>query len=223
METISRLFGKSPFGALHKHMLIAKACAEKVIPLIEAFIQGEKEKYTKIAEEISVLEAKADSIKNDIRDNLPSSMLMPVNRRDLLVVLEMQDSIADKAQDIGVILTLKDLKVPADFHDDLRMFVDTSVKVCYLTAEVSENVKELVSRFGISSDAENVRILVGELGRLESENDRIGHKITRMLFEKEDEFSPVEIFLWFKLIQLIGDIADNAQSTANRMRSMIAK
>jgi len=223
MVTIGKLFGKSPFNAFHEHMVIAEESAEQVIHLIEAFIQGDKKKYIEISQKISKLETEADSVKNAIRDNLPRSMLMPVNRHDLLVTLDYQDSIADRAQDIGVLLTLKEITVPENIRDDLRHYVDSAVKVCVLAAEISENLNELVSRFGISSSAENIREMVGKLSVLESENDRKGHDLIRIILENEAELTPVEIFLWFRLIMLIGDLADFAQKTANRMRSLIAR
>ena len=84
MSTIQKLFGKSPFNAFYEHMCISKSCAEKVIPLVEAFIAGDKNKYIDISREIVDLETKADYIKNELRDNLPRSLFMPVNRHDLL-------------------------------------------------------------------------------------------------------------------------------------------
>ena len=223
MGTIAQLFGKSPFSKFHEHMLVAKSCAEKVIPLMEAYIKGDKEQYEKISKEIYELETKADDVKNTLRDNLPSSIMLPVSRHDLLVALDYQDSIADRAQDIGVILMLKDITIPEDMHDKLRAFVDSSVKVCYLAAEISADLCDTVSSFGLASRNENVLKLVSELGNLESENDHLGHLLMKDVFAREDEFSPTEIFLWFRLIKLIGDLADFAQKTANRMRSLVAK
>ncbi len=223
MGTIAKLFGKSPFIAFHEHMLIAKSCAEKVIPLMEAYINGETDKYKTIASEIYELETNADDVKNELRDNLPSSILLPVSRHDLLVALDYQDSIADRAQDIGVILTLKEIPVPENMKDILRDFVESAVKVCYLASEISAILCESVSRFGVSANSEDLLEMVNELSKLESENDHLGHQMMRDIFEKEDELSGVEIFLWFRLIKLIGDLADFAQKTANRMRSLIAK
>jgi len=223
MGTIGKIFGKSPFKAFCEHMEVAKSCAEMVIPLIEAYIEEDKEKYTQIAQEIYELETEADKIKNELRDNLPRSLLLPVNRNDLLVVLDYQDSIADRAQDVGVILTLKKIPVPEIMRDDLRAFVDSAVKVCIMAAEISNTLNDIVSKFGIRSEADNILQLVGEVGKLESENDHLGHKVIRALFEKEDELTAVEIVLWFRLIRLIGELADFAQKAANRMRSFLAK
>ena len=45
----------------------------------------------KIVDEICRLESEADEIKNDIRGHLPKSIFMPVDRRDLLEILILQD------------------------------------------------------------------------------------------------------------------------------------
>ena len=63
-------------------------------------------------ERIFEKEAEADRIKNDLRGALPKSLFMPVDRRDLLEVLQMQDSIADTAQDIAGLLIERRMEIP---------------------------------------------------------------------------------------------------------------
>ena len=223
MTTLGRLFGRSPFGPLQEHMKIVKECVDQVIPFIEAEIKGDKGKSKEIADKIFGLEQKADAIKNTLRDHLPRSLFMPVDRHSLLVILDFQDSIADTAQDISVIFSLRPITIPGQIVDDLRKFVDSSVKACHMAAEISERYDNLLDSSFSGAEAERVLRMVNELNTLERENDEAGLSLTRNIFKLEEELSPVEIFLWSKINSLIGDLADYSQKMANRMRLLLAK
>jgi len=223
MSTLGRLFGKSPFGPLQEHMVVVKKCVDQVIPFFEAEIKGDKKKAEEITQKIFDLEQKADTIKNTLRDNLPRSLFMPVDRHSLLVILDFQDSIADTAQDISIIFTLRPITIPSQIVDGLRKFIDSSVKACYLAAEISERYDELLDSSFTGAEAERVLGMVNELNTLERENDEAGLNLTRNIFSLEDVLSPVEIFLWSKINSLIGDLADYSLKMANRMRLILAK
>ena len=43
-------------------------------------------------------------------------MFLPVDRRDLLEILDLQDSIADTAQDIAGMMFVRHMTLPEDMH-----------------------------------------------------------------------------------------------------------
>ena len=114
MLNISSMFARSPFKPLRDHM---DKVAESVVPLKEFFEALHQEDYAKVKEiqqQVSLAEKEADIIKNEVRDHLPRSVFMPINRRDLLEMLDMQDTIADVAQDIVNLLTLRKMSLPKE-------------------------------------------------------------------------------------------------------------
>ena len=108
----ANLFGKSPFKALQDHMRVVLECAREIPPLFESLAAGDQGGVVAAKEKIFEKEAEADRIKNDLRGALPKSLFMPVDRRDLLEVLQMQDSIADTAQDIAGLLIERRMEIP---------------------------------------------------------------------------------------------------------------
>jgi|GEM_PF-2275611 len=112
MINISSMFAKSPFKPLRDHM---DKVIESIAPLNEFFEALHEQNYAKVEEiqqQITVAEEAADNIKNEVRNHLPRNIFMPINRRDLLEMLDMQDTIADVAQDIANLLNLEK-NVPA--------------------------------------------------------------------------------------------------------------
>ena len=58
----SKLFGKSPFKPMKKHMSIAAECATRMPSAMDAFFKRDKETLKEIKHNISQLEGDADKI-----------------------------------------------------------------------------------------------------------------------------------------------------------------
>jgi uncharacterized protein len=221
--TLTSMFGRSPFKPLQKHMETVNSCVLEVPGLFEALIAGDKAGIEKSKDAIFAKEQAADDIKNEMRMHLPKSLFMPVDRRDLLELLDVQDSIADTAQDIAGLLVERDMTVPAEMVDDLRKLVQRCVDACTKSAEVIKEFDELVATGFNSSEADVVQSMVDELNRIEDETDRLGMGLARLLFSQEDNMKPVSVIFWYQLIQWIGDLADYAEKVGNRLRLLIAR
>ena len=109
---IAALLGSSPFKPMQAHMRIVKECVAEVPGLFDALIAGNQEEMTAAKDRIFAKEQEADDLKNDLRAHLPKSLFMPVDRRDLLEILELQDTIANTAQDIAGLMMERDMSVP---------------------------------------------------------------------------------------------------------------
>ena len=126
MINISSIFAKSPLKPLHNHM---DKVVESVAPLEDFFnflFLEDFLKLEKIKDQIIEAEDAADSIKNEMRNHLPQNIFMPINRRDLLEILDMQDSIADVSQDIAVLLEQRKMKLNKGLQRDVIDFVKKS-------------------------------------------------------------------------------------------------
>lgn len=220
---IADLFGRSPFRPTQEHMKVVEACAAEVLPLFEALVQGDEEKLLSHKSRISKLEHQADQLKNDIRMHLPRGLFMPVDRRDLLDLLHAQDSIADTAQDIAGFLTLTKLEIPGAFGDLLAAYVKRNIDAAHQAAAVISALNDLVETSFRGREVEQVEELVRRLSEIESETDEQGMELARRLFAEEARLSPAAFFLWYEIIQKIGDIADYAEDVGDRLRLLIAR
>ena len=99
---LAALVKRSPLLFIQEHMRSVLGCARLVPSLLERLCEEDTEEFESIKNLISEKENDADLIKNSLRGRLPKSLFMPIDRRDLLEVLHIQDSIADTSQDVGV-------------------------------------------------------------------------------------------------------------------------
>jgi len=221
--TLANLFGQSPFKALQRHMRVVLDCMREVPPLFEALAAGDQERVISLKDKIFELENDADTIKNELRSNLPKSLFMPVDRRDLLEVLQMQDSIADTAQDVAGLLVERPMGMPEFLKEPLMTLAERCVDACEHSGKIIEELDELLATGFRGREANRVEEMVEELNRIEEETDQLGLELTRRLFQHEDELKPVSVMMWYQLIQWVGDLADYAEKVGDRLRLLIAR
>lgn len=222
-STLSALFGKSPFKALQTHMREVVACARDVRPLIQALAEGDQAEVDRVKERIFEREAKADKIKNKLRLHLPKSLFMPVDRADLLEILHLQDTIANRAQDIAGLLIERRMTIPPFMREPLIALTARCIDTCEHALNVIEELDELLALGFRGREADKVNDMLKELNEIENETDELGVALTRTLFEHEDEMKPVSVMMWYRLIEWIGDLADYAEKVGDRLRLLIAK
>ena len=217
------LFGKSPFPTLQEHMSVVLECARDVPLLLQALADGDYDGVIEVKDRIFATEARADEIKNGMRGALPKSLFMPVDRRDLLEVLQMQDCIADTAQDIAGLLVERKMELPDFMRDPILKLAKSCVETCEMSAKIIGELDELLETGFRGREADLVEAMVGELNLKEDETDILGMELARRLFEHEDEMKPVSVMMWYRLIDWIGDLADYAEKVGDQLRLLIAR
>lgn len=223
LSPLMKMFGQSPFKPLQAHMRVVVDCANQVPGLFEAVHNEDKEKVEEIRLRIYALENEGDSIKNELREHLPKSMFMPVDRRDLLEILDLQDSIADTAQDIAGMMVVRSMKLPDPVHTLIKALCQRCVDACNQLAKIMEEMDELVETGFRGPEADKVMYMIDELNKIETDTDVQAIAAMRILFEYEEEIGPVSTIMWDRVIHWIGDLANIAERAGNRHRLLLAR
>ncbi len=217
------LFRKSPFAALNEMMKEVLECTNRIPNIYEAFLNNDKEEIEKISKEISDHEYKTDIIKNEIRQSLPSSIFMPVARGDLLQIISAMDAIADKTEDLGVLMTFKTVVIPEDIRDEIRKFVKSILEVVKLSKEVVEELETLRAASFAGPETDMVSNLLDKINESEHETDKLQYSLTKRVLNSDKEIDCASLVLWLKIIEITGGIANAAEKMANRIRLIISQ
>lgn len=220
---LGRLFGPSPFRPIQAHMKTVESCAAEVEPLIAAYVGGDLEAMKAHRKKIDDLEGEADRQKNELRGQLPRSLFLPVDRRDLLELLHLQDSIADAAQDVAEFLHLGPPALPDGFRQPLDDLVASSLAAVRAARIAIDELDELLMTGFRGREADSVEDLLDEAGHLEHRADREERKLIKLLLHDAVELSRADFLLWYELIHKIGGLADFAEDVADRLRLLIAR
>ena len=168
-------------------------------PLFEALKAGDFPAIETLAVKISELEHKADLAKNEIRNHLPKSLFLPIDRGALLEILECQDEIADHVEDLGLVLTLRPLSFKPEFEAIFFKFLDKNIETFEWARKIIQELDELLeSTFG-GIEAEKVRAMAHQVAIKEHEADLIQREFSKALFRVDNQFSYSEFHLWEKV------------------------
>jgi predicted phosphate transport protein (TIGR00153 family) len=170
---------------------------------------------------IDDLEHEADRIKNEIRNNLPRRLMLALERRDMLEILDSQDSIADVTQDIAELVDQRGMVLPPPLVEPMTALAARVVAACDQGQKVINELDELVETGFSPRETARVETMISELGRIESETDELQDRACRVLFGLEDELGVATVY-WHQIILWIADLADYAERVGNRLRLLIA-
>jgi len=189
--------------------------------LYDAHIAGDFERIGELAKEVSKLEHMADLTKNEIRNNLPKGLFLAVNRGDLLEILSLQDTIADKAEDIAILMTLKNLKPIKGLEDDFKAFLDKNVETVEMVHTIIREMDELLETSFGGKEAEKVLTMVDETAFMEHEADILQQNLLKKLFSLESKLNYSSFFLWVNILQTTASLGNIAEKLANRVRMLL--
>ena len=219
----TKIFGNSPITPLQKHIGKVIECVERLLPYFESVIEENWQQAEQLQTELAQLENDADEIKNQLRINLPSSLFMPVDRRDVLEVLDLQDQIANKAKDISGLTLGRQMTLPEPIQSTYMEFLKRCIDATHQAQVAINELDELVTTGFRGDEATRVKNMIKHLHEIEGETDDIQVRLRSELFRIENDLPPIHVVFLYKIIEWTGDLADAAQSTGNRLQLMLAK
>lgn len=222
MSRFFEMFKRSPFEPLREHMDAVMACARLVQPMFDAVGARDFAKLEALTKDVFVKEHDADLIKDEVRQTIPNTFYLPVYRGDLLGYLKLQDDIADSAEDVAVLLSIKNLELPEAIGELAGDYLSSVVKVVELTEQLTHTFQEAVEKGLQQAHTSVVHESVKAVEKAEWESDRTQYKLCKALFALENSISAVDIMLWFKIFGELGRMANVAESLADRIRRMLS-
>ena len=222
MRSILSMFAKSPFRPLSNHMEKVRACIDQIQPIFEALEAGDYQTVEEISGLIAKLEHDADTIKDDIRNHLPQSIFLPVDKRDFMHLLSAQDDIADGVEDLAVLLHIRNLEMPEEIKSSLKDLVAHVVQTAHMGCDLICELDALLEASFGGAEAEKVEKGAQALGTAEWEADKKQFQLAQKLFAL-DHLKPAELMLWNEVIKKLGVVADRSERIGKTLRIFLSR
>ncbi len=219
-RSVGEVFGYSPFRSLAQH---ARMCGRAVGLLQRQFEALRLENYEKVEElrdEIDELEHHADQIKEEIRGNVTKSLMLPVDRHDLLEFLKVQDDIINNCEHVGHMVTFRRVRVPTDVWDEFSVLLSKLMEIVNQYEEMVESIRQLIDTSFSKREVERVMEYVPVIEQLEHECDLVQIGLHTKLFNLEDA-NPLDVHLMVTWVVHLGYIANAAARASDRFRIMV--
>ena len=199
------------------------SCVILLPSLFDALYKKDQEEVRELAKQIATLESAADQIKSTYRHNMPKTLLLPVDRKDLLSLIHEQDSISDGVEKISQILTNRDMVVPEAIKAGLDELLEGTMDISTQAKTMIEELDELVHVGFSGREHDKVTNMIVGVRKSEHNIDKILRKVNRTLFSIEKELDPVSVIFWYKIIEEVGNISDHAENMADRLLLFLSK
>lgn len=221
---LAKLLRKSPFKPIQEHMRIVFDCICTLPPLFEALYDQDNTKVKDSARQIGDLESEADDIKNTFRLNMPTTLLLPVDRRDLLSLMTDQDRLADLCEELGKIMSFRVMVVPEPLKPLIDELLEGTIEISGEAKKMIEELDELAQvGFGGGREIEKISKIITGVRRSEHNIDAILNRTYKALFGIEPELNPVDVMFWYKIIELVGDISNKAENIGDRISLFLSR
>lgn len=223
VNTILGLFAKSPLTPLQEHIRKVHECCSSLRPFFRAVEAGDWSSAAQQQQVIAHLEREADQLKRDIRLKLPRGLFMPVARTDLLELLSQQDKIANRAKDIAGLMLGRRLVLPAGLGDDFDAYLSRCLDATALASQAIGELDDLLETGFRGKELELVEQMVHQLDDIEDDTDRLQVELRQKLYAREAQMNPIDAIFLYKVLDQIGDLADQADRVGARLELMLAR
>jgi predicted phosphate transport protein (TIGR00153 family) len=214
---------KSPFGQLLEHMEKVRECTDILGKGLIKYYKGNYKCFADLAEKVSEIEHEADIIKRNLRNHLPTSLFMPVDKGKFMWALREQDKILDHAENLAKMLDMRHTKIPKELQEVFISHIKLVMKTVEAMQVAVENIRDLVETSFVKREREQTKKYIYKVHELEWKADQKKYEMTREIYHLEKKLGSMDLYHLLKIADWVDDIADHAENVSDWLRAMIAR
>jgi predicted phosphate transport protein (TIGR00153 family) len=214
---------KSPFDQLLEHMCKVKECINLLGKGLIGYYKGDYKEFSDVTKKVSNIEHEADLIKGNLRNHLPSTIFMPVDKGKFLWALREQDAILDHAENLAVMLDMRHTKIPKELQKIFIEHAEIVMKTVSAMEEAVSNIRDLVETSFVKREREQTKEFIYKVHEFEYQADKKKYEMNKGIYKLEKKLDPMDVYHLLKIADWVDDIADHAENVADWLRAMIAK
>jgi uncharacterized protein len=217
------MFARSPIRPIQAHMRTATTCVEGLCTFIDAVLVQDWAAAQVQQAQISHLEREADDLKKDLRAHLPKGLFMAISRGDILSLLSVQDKMANRAKDVAGVMLGRRMVIPASMVDTFKAYVERSVDAAKQAQAAISELDDLMEQGFRGQEVSLVEDMIHQIDDIERDTDDQQVVLREQLFALEKDMAPVDVMFLYRVLELVGKVADRAQEVGGRLQLLLAR
>lgn len=222
-NSIFGVFAKSPIKPIQRHMAKVSACSKLLVPFFHASAESDWDEAERIRKEISKLEKEADEFKRELRLTLPRGLFMPMDRSDMIELVNRQDKIANTTKDIAGRIYGRQLQIPSEIFTDFIDYVKRCVDAVKQARKAIDELDELLETGFKGREVDIVTEMIAVLERIEDDTDTLQIRLRRNLLAIEGQYNPVDVMFLYQILEWVGQLADHSELIGTQLELILAR
>ena len=223
VNSILGVFAKSPIKPIEEHMRVVCQSSAKLAQFFEAVFKQDWDAAGEVRKTIIELEHEADTIKHQLRLQLPKGIFLPVDRTDLLELLVQQDKIANRSKDITGRIVGRSLQIPVAIQTDFMSYLERCIDATNQACTAINEFDSLLETGFQGREATLVEGMISKIDAIEEDTDAMQIELRGKLQQQESSLNPVDVIFLYDIIDWVGELADLAERVGARLEIMLAR
>jgi predicted phosphate transport protein (TIGR00153 family) len=200
------MFGKKKHQQIlllmEEHASLVGQAVYKYERLLDEYLSADKA-FKAESRHIDELESRADKVRFNVEYEMYKGAFLPTQREDFITALETLDRVANKAEDCGDFITLVRPPIPPAVAADVR-------EIATVTVAAFDMLVPLLKR--VLAGDYDIREQVKDVGRLESQVDRLQFHAVREAYKSKDldKTDKLTVLMALDAIAAVSDQIENA-------------
>ncbi|WP_027626608.1 DUF47 domain-containing protein [Clostridium lundense] len=184
--------------------------ALKAANMLEEFLEDLSDSEEKL-KKIKDVEHEGDALQHQILEQLNQTFLTPFDREDIYMIAKYMDDIIDYIESTASRFVMYNVNYATDDAKKLSSMISSCCKEIIPLMKEIRNMKE----------NKNIKELIIEINRLETEGDKVSRTAIRNIFTGEIEV--LEVIKWREIYQFLEDTLDVCEDVANVIEGVVMK
>ncbi len=184
--------------------------ADLLVEAVENFTEAEK--LQEVMGQAHTLENQADKISQAIFKNVATDFITPIEREDIIELVDTLDSIIDHIEDVIVRFYAYDVHF---MHHDAAEFAHLIKKSC-------EALDYCMEDFRNFKKSKTFKERIDEVSEFEEEGDRAFLNVIHKLHTHDRE-NPMRVIVWSQIFERMERCCDDCEHAADVMSNILLK
>lgn len=205
---------------IDEHIKKVGKCLNCFQDCFEAYFLGEFAKAKTIHDNCDNIETEADVQRREIGDHLFSGAFLPIERKDIYMMTDCVDEVANKAETASDIVVYQSPEVPLAYVNTLREIVDIIIKMFH-TFQDAVKLYEPCDCLQAHDVLAAIKVKIQSIGVMESAIDKKEEALMITIFHSDLPLAnkiQMESFL-----RRIAEISDVIEDAADRLYILVIR
>ena len=135
----------------------------------------------------------------------------------------MQDAVANTARDVAVIIMGRNMCFPEALQQGVLEYAEACTATSNQALVAIQELDELLEVGFSGREVKRVEAMLKQLDKMERRTDKLAIDLRGKLFRMESELPPVDVMFYYRVLSLLGTVADEAEAVGDRLQVLMAK